>query len=168
MDENMRAAIESYRAQLAESGLSDCPYNITAFKTAWWAAELMTGHSDMEYIIRVLWSDQFEMWLTYICVVIDKDSGECAPMLMVMTSEYISRASKMGAALCCGGPNCNHETCGIIPDDLRGVPRSGLVEADPEYIVDRFSPIVESVEDGMPRFEDLAKFYDVPEDKEGG
>lgn len=168
MDEDLADAIENYRLLLAESGLSDCPYNITAFRTAWWAAQIMSGHSDMKYIIRVLWSDRFEMWLSYICVVIDPDSGECAPMMMVMTSEFISRASKMGQALCCGGPNCNHETCGIIPDDLRGVPRSGLVDADPEYIVDRFSPIVESVDEGMPSFEDLAQFYDVPEDKEGG
>ncbi|AZS07939.1 hypothetical protein PBI_GRAY_86 [Gordonia phage Gray] len=165
VDESLQEAMDQYRNLLAECGLSDCPYNMTAFKMAWFAKDLMASHSDMDFMLRVYWSDRFELWLVYICIVTDND--ECAPVLMVMTSEYITKVSRMGQALSCGGEGCSHEVCELVPDSLRDPPRSGLANADPDDINGRFSPIVESVE-GMPSFEELAKFYDVPEDKEGG
>ncbi|QZE10849.1 hypothetical protein SEA_CHISANAKITSUNE_83 [Gordonia phage ChisanaKitsune] len=168
VDQELFAALEQYKSLLKQSGLSDCAYNMTAFKTAWFAKEVMSAHSEADYIVRVFWSDTFELWLVYLCILIDEESGTCAPVLMVMTSEYITRASKMGQALCCGGEGCNHNVCDLIPDSLRQAPRSDLADADPDDIAGRFSPIVESVEDAMPSFDDLAKYYDVPEDKEGG
>ena len=159
--------IEAYAGILRKSGLSTCPFNITACRFAMETCNHLDDIAEMDMGFRVLYSEKLGVPLLFVGALMSE--GQFAPMLMVMTSEAIT-AQQLG--LYCGGEYCDHESCEAIPDGLRKpptpkAPRSKF--ADGGININRvFARMVNNVDAEMPRFEDLARFYDVPKDRGKG
>jgi len=173
-DYEVDAFVGVYKSILKTCGLSQCPFNVSACRFAYEACEEMKKVSQETDIgFRILYSENIstpELEHTPLLFMgIQWPSGQFTPVMLVMTSELLASD---GFGVYCGGDECSHATCEAMPEGLRrpaATPRSRLAGgSDINAEVNRlFARMVNNVDAEMPKFNDLARFYDVPKD-EGG
>ncbi|AKL88349.1 hypothetical protein BH789_gp068 [Gordonia phage GMA6] len=155
--------VRSYAEILESNGLSTCPFNITACRLSVMACEHLDASLGNDFNFQVLYSETIDAPVLYVGV--HDSEGGFSPMLMVMTSEFIGRLR-----LYCGGPDCNHEACEAMPEALKEQVHKQTVKAlrdeEPEVDTTDFAPIVDSIADELPSFEDLAKYYQLGDEGE--
>ena len=150
--------IETYARLLTDHGLSDCAYNITACRVSVMICSTLGSRAGREVCLRVLHSEVINAPALFVGFI-DPTSEGFSPMLMVMTSEFIGRLR-----LFCGGEGCDHSTCEFMPDGLREMVLRDVPTPEPVDTTS-FAPIVDSIAEELPSFDDLAKFYEIGEDE---